>query len=225
MVGRRGRGEDDDFEDHLGVMSKPKKTAGFTLIEVMVSMTIGLVVLAAVAGTFTVQLRQNSAEEQLAQMQQDVRGALDLMVREIQMAKYNPNPAGTAFPAGVYGVTYSASQLEIKSDLLDSNGTINTSSGSVEDIIYAYDSANLRITRKLGSGTAEILADNITAFTFSYYDANGSAVTSSANSGDIRKVTISITAQTARADPSYPTNGGKRTYQISADVTPPNLTL
>lgn len=201
-----------------------KNVAGFTLIELMVSMAIGLVILSAVAGTFTVQTRQNSAEEQLGQMQQNVRGALDLMIREIQMAKYDP--AATAFPSGTYGVTYSASQLQIKSDI-DGNGTLDSAtSGSVENIIYAYDSANLRITRQLGTGgTAQILADNVTAFSFIYYDANGSEVTSSASSGNIRKVTLSITARTAKADPSYPSNGGKRTYQISADVTPPNMAL
>ncbi|MEA2658642.1 MAG: hypothetical protein QOF64_1238, partial [Candidatus Binatota bacterium] len=51
---------------------------------------------------------------------------------------------------------------------------------------------------------------------------NGAATTTSTA---VRKIIINITAQTARADPSYPINGGKRTYQISADVTPPNLTL
>lgn len=200
------------------------RAGGFTLIEMLVSMSIGLVVLAGIARTFTAQTRQNSAEEQIGQLQQNVRGALDLMIREIQMAKYNP--AGTAFPSGTYGVPYSASQLQIQSDM-DGNGTLDSStSGSVENIIYAYDSANLRITRQLGSGgSAQILADNVSAFTFTYYDANGNAVTSSANSGNIRKVTITITAKTAKPDPSYPSNGGYRTYQLSADVTPPNLAL
>jgi type IV pilus assembly protein PilW len=203
---------------------KFKTASGFTLMELLVAMTIGLVVLGGIAKTFTAQSRQNSAEEQISQMQQNVRGALDLMLREIQMAKYDP--LGTAFPSGTYGVSYSASQLEIKSDVFDGNGTVSTSSGSIEDIIYAFDNANQRITRKLGSGgTAEILADNITNFTFSYYDANGSAVTSSANNSSIRKVTITIVARTAKPDPSYTTNGGYRTYQVSADVTPPNLAL
>jgi type IV pilus assembly protein PilW len=197
-------------------------SAGFTLMELLVSMSISLVVLAAVAKTFTAQTRQNNAEEQVAQMQQNVRGALDLMVREVQMAKYDP--AGTAF-SSAYGVTYSASQLEVKADL-DGNGTINTSSGSVEDIVYAFDSGNRRITRRLGtSGTAEIVADDITSFTFFYYDANGNAVTSSANSGSIRKVTITIAARTAKPDPGYTTNNGYRTYQVNADITPPNLAL
>ena len=200
---------------------KNNRASGFTLMELLVSMSIGMVVLAALAKTFTVQSRQNTAEEQVAQMQGNARAALDLMVREIQMAKYNP--AGTAF-SSAYGVTYSASQLEVKADM-DGDGTISTSSGSVEDIIYTRDAANNYITRKLGSGTAEIVADNITAFTFAYYDANGSAVTSSGNSGNIRKVTINITARTAKPDPSYTTNSGYRTYQISADITPPNMAL
>lgn len=197
---------------------------GFTLIEMMISMAIGLVILTAIAGTFTVQTRQNSAEEQVGQMQQNVRAALDLMIREIQMAKYNPN--ATAFPAGTYGVTYSASQLQIQADM-DGNGSLDAaSSGSVENIIYAYDSVNQRITRQLGSsGTAQILADNVTAFTVSYFDADGNAVTSAGNSGSIRKVTISIGARTSKPDPSYPSNGGYRTYQISASVTPPNMGL
>ena len=200
---------------------KNDRASGFTLMELLVSMSIGMVVLAALAKTFTVQSRQNTAEEQVAQMQGNARAALDLMVREIQMAKYNP--AGTAF-SSAYGVTYSASQLEVKADM-DGNGTISTSSGSVEDIIYARDAVNNYITRQLGSGTAEIVADNITAFTFAYYDANGSAVTSSGNSGNIRKVTINITARTAKPDPSYTSNSGYRTYQISADITPPNMAL
>ena len=194
-------------------MSKFKKTAGFTLIEVMVSMTIGLVVLAAVAGTFTVQLRQNSAEEQLAQMQQDVRGALDLMVREIEMAGFKP--AGVA----VNGIaTSTATTLRIKLDL-DSTGL--TTDGATDDISYTYSSGVL--TRTLNNPVSSAtLADNLTLFSFSYLDANGAATTTST---DVRKITINITAQTARPDPSYPSNGGKRTYQISADVTPPNLLL
>lgn len=201
---------------------KNNRASGFTLMELLVSMSIGMVVLAALAKTFTVQSRQNTAEEQVAQMQGNARAALDLMVREIQMAKYNP--AGTAF-SSAYGVTYSASELEVKADM-NGDGTISTSSGSVEDIIYARDAVNNYITRKLGStGTAEIVADNITAFTFAYYDANGSAVTSSGNSGNIRKVTINITARTAKPDPSYTSNSGYRTYQISVDITPPNMAL
>jgi prepilin-type N-terminal cleavage/methylation domain-containing protein len=49
--------------------------AGFTLIEMMVSMTIGMLVIAGVTGTFTAQTRQNKAEEEISQMHQNVRVA------------------------------------------------------------------------------------------------------------------------------------------------------
>lgn len=200
------------------------RSGGFTLVELLVSMAIALVILSAIAGTFTLQTRQNTAEEQVGQLQQNVRAALDLMVREIQMAKFDPT--ASAFPTGTYGVTYSATQLEIKTDM-DGNGSLDTAtSGSIENIVYAFDSVNQRITRQLGtSGATQVLADNVTAFTFAYYDSNGNAVTSVGNSGNIRKVTLSITARTAKPDPSYPSNGGYRTYQISASVTPPNMGL
>jgi hypothetical protein len=85
-----------------------------------------------------------------------------------------------------------------------------------------YDSANQRITRAVGSGSAQILADNITAFTFSYLDATGTATAISAN---IRQVSINITATTAKPDPNYTSNGGHRTYTVSATITPINLAL
>jgi type IV pilus assembly protein PilW len=191
------------------------KIAGFTLVELMVSMAISLAVLAAIAGTFTVQTRQNSAEEQLGQMQQNVRGALDLMIREIQMAGYKP--AGGTF-SGIY--TSTSTTLRIKLDL-DATGV--ETDGATDDISYTFDSAAGQINRTLhNSSTSTPLADNITAFSFSYLDANGASTTTNTA---VKSVAINITARTAKADPSYPANNGYRTYQISAHVTPPNLAL
>jgi len=192
------------------------KAAGFTLVEMMVAIAIGMIVIASVAGTFSAQTRQNKAEEEISQMHQNVRGALDLISRELMQAGYKA-PGGS-----VTGVTYSATQLLLQADL-DGNGTIDTGSSSLEYIVYAYDSSNNRITRKLGSGgTPEAVADNITQFDFAYKDAAGAATTTSAS---IRKVTITITGRTAKPDPSYTSNGGYRTYQLSVELVPPNLAL
>jgi type IV fimbrial biogenesis protein FimT len=127
------------------------------------------------------------------------------------------NPSGATFT----GVTYNASQLLIQADL-NGDGTISTSSTANEQITYAYDSTNKQITRTVGSGSAQILADNITAFTFSYLDSSGTATTTSAN---IRQVSISITATTAHPDPNYTSNNGYRTLTVTATITPTNLAL
>lgn len=197
-----------------------KHTAGFTLTEMMVAIAIGMIVIASVTGTFTAQTRQNNAEEQISQMHQNVRGALDMISRDLMQAGYKA-PGGS-----VTGVTYDNSTpplLIIQADLNVDSAIDNTSNTTTEYIVYSFDSANNQITRKLGSGgTAYLVADNITSFTFYYYDANGATTTTSSS---IRKLTISITGRTAKSDPSYSSNSGYRTYSVSADVTPPNLAL
>jgi type IV pilus assembly protein PilW len=194
---------------------KLRNVTGFTLTELMVAMAIGMVVLAAVTTTFMAQAKFYNAQEQINEMQQNARGALDIITRELKMAGYKPN--GGTFD----GVTYSVSQLMIQADL-DGNGGISTSSSANEQITYAYDSTNKRITRKVATGTVEVLADNITAFTFSYLNSSGATT---ATSSSVRQVTISITAVTAKPDPNYSSNNGYRNYQISATITPPNLAL
>src|SRR6266850_422227 len=161
---RRCRGLQISYVDdcHGRVMiqlsnQKNSTTTGFTLMELLISMTIGLVVLGGVAKTFTAQSRQNTAEEQIGQMQQNVRGALDLMLREIQMAGYKP--AGGTFN-GIQ--TSTSTTLRIKLDL-DSNSVAD---GPTDDISYAFDISTGLITRTLNNGgTSATVADNITAFT------------------------------------------------------------
>lgn len=188
---------------------------GFTLVELMVSMGIGMVILAAVTTTFMSQTRIYNAQEQINEMQQNARGALDILSRELKMAGYKPNGGG------FNGVTYSTTQLMVQADL-NSDGAISTSSTANEQITYAFDNANEQITRAVGSGSAQILAEHISAFTFNYLDSAGAATTVSAN---IRQVSITITAKTAKPDPNFTSNGGYRTYTMSATITPGNLAL
>lgn len=184
-------------------------------MELLASMAISLVVLVAVARTFTIQTRQNSAEEQVAQMQQNLRGALDLMIREIQMAGYKP--AGGTFN-GIQ--TSTVTTLRIKLDLTG-NGTETDDPN--EDITYTFNSATGQLTRTLNnSGSTAVLTDNLTAFAFSYFDANGASTTTNTA---VRRIEVSLTARTAKPDPSYSSNGGYRTYQLAGAVTPPNLAL
>lgn len=195
--------------------TKFRNLEGFTLVELMVSMGIGMVILAAVTTTFMSQTRIYNAQEQINEMQQNARGVLDILSRELKMAGYKPNGGG------FNGVTYSTTQLMVQADL-NSDGAISTSSTANEQITYAFDSANQQITRAVGSGSAQVLAEHIAAFTFNYLDSAGAATTVSAN---IRQVSITITAKTAKPDPNYTSDDGYRTYTMSATITPGNLAL
>ena len=185
------------------------------MVEVLVAIGIGMLVLAAVATTFMSQARFYSSQELVNEMQQNARGALDLITRELKMAGYNP--AGAIFSGVTY---YDTSQLQIKADL---NAVSGIEDNTNENITYAYDDSNLQITRTLGGGTAQVLADNITALTFTCYKADGATTTTT--SSEIRQVKLDITARTAKPDPNYTSNGGYRIYIVTATITPLNLAL
>jgi len=178
----------------------------------MVSTVIAMIVLAGVTNTFIGQTRYYNAQEHVNEMQQNARAAIDLMVREIKLAGYDP--AGTAITAS-NGIPYSSSQLEVLADL---NGD-GSATASDEDVIYTYDGDNLRI-RRTTAGVTTTVAENISAFTFAYLDASGNPTTTT---GNIRQIQIGITARTSKPDPNYTVNNGYMTYQLTALITPQNL--
>ncbi len=61
---------------------------GFTLVELMVAMTIGLIVLAAVAQIFTTSRATYQVEEGLARVQENGRIAMEFVARDLRMAGY-----------------------------------------------------------------------------------------------------------------------------------------
>ncbi len=201
----------------LGEGRKKLNNGGYTLMELMIAIAIGMIVMASVATTFTTQTRAYSAQEQINQMEQNVRGSLDIMSREIKMAGYKPNGGSVT---GV--VSYSSTSLTIQSDL-NADGAVSTSGSDNEQIAYAYDGINKKITRQIGTAAAATLAENISAFTFTYYQSSGTTLATSAT--NIRRIKIAITAKTEKPDPGYQTNGGYRTMDLSATITPINLGL
>jgi type IV pilus assembly protein PilW len=150
-------------------------------------------------------------QEQIAEMVQTARAAMDMITREVRMAGYDPTGAGFD------GITYNTSQLQILADL-DDDGSTNSSN---ENITYAYDASNYQIDRTTGtSGSPQPFAENIQTFTFSYLDSSGNATTTTS---DIRQIEITITARTAEPDRNYIPNSGYRTYTLTSLITPRNL--
>jgi type IV pilus assembly protein PilW len=74
-------------------MKKEKKLTdqGFTLIELMVAMAITLVVMGSIFITFKSQQDSYVVQDQVTRMQQNLRGAMYVMTRDIQMVGYYTN--------------------------------------------------------------------------------------------------------------------------------------
>ena len=202
----------------------PGGAAGFSLVELLIAMAIGLVVLSAMYSVFTIQNKTFSKQEQIVEMQQNARAAMDMMSREIRMAGYDPCSVNSDADSSnnFFSVTVDSTQLQIKADLDGNNPLSNNCQSpykgidatSQENIIYAFDAANKKITRNIGAG-AQPFAENIDSFTFAYLDGSGNVTTTSAA---VRQVRITITGRTAKPDPAYTANGGYRTYALTSVV-------
>jgi len=198
---------------NLRLKGNQDRARGFSLVELLIAMAVGLVVLGAMYSVFTIQNKTFGNQENFVEMQQSVRAGMDMMAREVGMAGYDP--AGANF----VGIPYDANKLQIYADL---NGDKDTDDPH-EYIKYTMDSDYpFEIRRDTGGGRQEF-ALNIQTFTFNYLDSAGNPTTTTAN---IRQMRITITARTAKPDPDYtdPTYGDHyRRYTLTSLVTPRNL--
>lgn len=198
------------------------KESGFTLIEMLIAMTIGLIVLGALVSTFIMQRKTYDVQEQVTEMIQSARAAMDMMTREIRMAGYYDPTVSTmqrsdpTDTATFVGIPYDANQLQIVADFRGTNPS-DPPDGAADDanenIIYAFDAANYQIDRN-----TQPFAENIQSFTFAYLTSPGNPTTIT---GAIRQIQITIVARTADPDTDY--SGGYRTYTLTSLITPRNL--
>ena len=183
------------------------RKTGFSLIELLAGILISAVLLAGLYSVLFSQQQAFSAQEQIAEMNQNIRGALDLMTREIRLAGYKTS---TSTFNGI--ATATPDSIQILADL-NQDGDV---ADADENIIYTYNSGTMQICR---NGVGLPVADNITSLSFQYTLKNGTVTSAPANLADIQKITVSITARTANPDRS----GVYRSMTLSSDITPRNL--
>lgn len=187
--------------------SKPRP-GGFTLVELLIGILTSLIILAGVYGLLQSQQVAFSNQEQINEMNQNIRAVMDLMAREVRLAGYRTS---TAVFNGI--ATAQPSTIRLLADI-NQDGSIL---GDTEDVTYSYDVNTLRISR---NGVSLPIAENITNLTFVYTLADGTTTSSPGSLDTIRRVRISITARTKYPDLR---TGQYRTITLSSDVTPRNL--
>lgn len=196
---------------------------GFTLIELLVTLVIGAMITGAAYATYSFQQKAYYTQEQVAQMQQNLRAAFYLIIEKIQMAGYDPGDSGN------FGITSAlAGRLQLTGDEnedgvfdpeerldigftsavsseyrdVDGNGIPDLSTNGVPNAV------NLSIQEYSTAGNPggyQAIAENIQAVEFLYLDSAGTnlALTPPLNLGDIRSVQITILAKAERSDPEF----------------------
>ncbi len=139
-----------------------KNQQGLTLVELMVVMAIAGLVLAAVFQMYTFQEKNAVVQEQVTDLQQNLRAAMYLLQRDIRMAGYDPLASRN------FGIT------GINLNTITFTGDFNTEDGVVganETITYSlFDfggDGNMDLARN-DAGVDELLAENIAAIGFAY---------------------------------------------------------
>jgi prepilin-type N-terminal cleavage/methylation domain-containing protein len=82
-------------------MPKQEPGRGFTLLELMIAMALGLIVMAAMTSLFKTGMNSTMLVTQRAETQQNMRAAIDLMVKDISMAGAGLPSGGIQLPTGV----------------------------------------------------------------------------------------------------------------------------
>ncbi len=169
------------------------KTTGFTLVELMIALVVASLVLGAVYSSLQSQHASYLAQDQVVEMQQNLRAAMNVMAREIRMAGYDPTLRAWREPTPASVLAATASQLQISMDS-NENGVVvdpdpkppNTETNEVVAFGFGSDIdvkpadgiadggvANLGRKTGIGGGFQPI-AENIHAVGLAYaFDADG----------------------------------------------------
>jgi len=209
---------------------------GFTLIELLITLAISGIIMTGVYTAFKSQQDSYLAQEQVAEMQQNIRAALDIMVREVRMAGFDPGREAdatiTTATVGRFGFTQDIAGAEPDGIDNDGDGTTDETDGSEPDysdgdtgdanetVTYGFAAGDdsepngivdgntvASLGRDTGGGFQPI-AENIQAIEFNYLDEGGNAT---ATLTDVRSVEISILARTFRPDRNYTNNNSYTT--------------
>lgn len=135
-----------------------KKKRGFTLVEMMVAVTLSALSLALILSSFLAISTSLAASAHYREMHHEVRHAMDLLRRDIIRG------------SGV--LQYSASNLL----------TVTTTAGvSTNAISVAYTFASNRLFRAEASDPSVVLAKGVEGVLFALYDVSGAGTTNLAD--------------------------------------------
>jgi prepilin-type N-terminal cleavage/methylation domain-containing protein len=151
------------------------KQRGVTLVELLVVLVISSIVIGGIYRVFVSQSKAYTVQDQVVELQQGIRGAMEIMVRDLRMAGYDDytvNSTITITNPIVYPVA--SSSITVNYEYYDSA----TAQYQQHTVDYWWDAASSALTRRLAVDNVrrpeEILLENVDAFELTYgLDADG----------------------------------------------------
>jgi prepilin-type N-terminal cleavage/methylation domain-containing protein len=163
---------------------------GVTLVELMIALVIAAITLAGVYRVFISQTRTYAVQDQVVEVQQSVRSAMEIMLRDLRMTGFDDdNPTSTySVPTAI--TTIGSNTIAVNYEYY--NRTLNQYER--HQVTYAVNGSS-QLTRTLNVTAAvvpatnpstEILLDNVNALNFTYgIDANSDRIMDDQNGDGI----------------------------------------
>ncbi len=188
-------------------------SAGFTLVELMITVLLSLLIVAAVFSAYTVNERVHGVQKQVVDLQQNMRAAVDMLVREIKSAGFDPTDSAGA---GITGAFPDAIAFSV-----DRNGDGDVADADEHIAFSTFASATGGALGRAAANAAIVLnpngvnhweavgqqtaAENIEGLEFSYLLADGSSTTlpDVSDYKNIVAVDISVVARANIPDQAY----------------------
>jgi Tfp pilus assembly protein PilW len=172
--------------------------SGFSLVEFVISSAILLIICASIFALLAETQRSAGYQGEVQSVLENTRLALETVERFIRQA--GNDPVGT----GVSSLTImSSSEIRLRSDLTGSAGADKgdpdgDTSDSGEDVTIRYDGSARSLELIPHPGSAQAIANYISAFSMQYYDSGGAATLMG---GEVRRIRIDITGATTLPSP------------------------
>ncbi len=191
---------------------------GFTLVELLITLLISSFIMSAAYSAYVTQQRSQTAQNQVVEMQQNLRSAMSFLSSEIRMAGYKPPSSNedtgvTDLTKGKIEFTWEKDSDEITNtpDMRIIYQFSNADDSAPVDGIADNGAASFR--RKINGGNLQPVADDIVAVEFLYtltdntdngsYDPPKKLTPSASEYKDITAVTISLLARSPYEDRNF----------------------
>jgi type IV pilus assembly protein PilW len=146
---------------------------GVTLIELLVAMVIAAITIAGIYRVFISQTRTYAVQDQVMEIQQSVRGAMEILLRDLRMTGFDDDNVNSDVTIATPVVTpVQTSDISINYEYYDRNlaGT-EAQKYQSHQVRYWRDAGTSRLMRTItrdAAATTEPILENVNALTFTY---------------------------------------------------------
>jgi prepilin-type N-terminal cleavage/methylation domain-containing protein len=182
-----------------------KKQSGFSLIELLVAMTVILVCLAMVSTILHRALGVRARESQRTDALTSAQAAINVISREIANSGFGIYAGSTRTPSnGIVLADSNATRIHFRSNV-DNVGpvggsTVLATNRPGEDVTYFFDAATDSIVRYDPNGTPQtsVVVNRISNVTFEYFNYSGASSTGTSSTtptADTSRIRMTVSVQ------------------------------